>query len=153
MRRLSAVARDDRGEAGGYGLELLIIAPVLLLFVLLLVACGRSAVAHSEVDAAAASAARAASQQHDAISANQAGIAQAQTALADAGVQCGDGVAIDVDTSAFDAPAGQIGSVIVSIKCSVNLSDLAAPLIPGSVSMTGRAASPIDLFREGAGHP
>ena len=152
MNRLRAVARGERGEAGGYGLEILVIAPLLLLFILFLVACGRSASASSKVDAAAASAARAASQQHDAVAANQAGTAQAQTALADAGVRCADDVSINIDTSAFDAPAGQTGSVIVQIKCSVDLSDLAAPLIPGSVRLTGRAASPIDLFREGAGH-
>lgn len=153
MRRSWTQLRDDRGDAGGHALELLVIAPVMLAFVLLLVAYGRTSSVDSEVDAAAASAARAASQQYDAVSAQQAAVVQAQKAMSDAGVQCADGLSVDVDTSGFTAPVGQPGSVVVQVQCTVSLADVAVPGVPGSVRLSGRAASPIDLFREGKDRP
>ena len=152
MRSARGVAAEDRGDAGGHALELLVIAPVMLLFVLLLVAFGRIASASSKIDAAAASAARAASQKYDAVSARNAATVQAQKAITDAGVACGE-LTVDVDTSGFAAAGGQTGSVVVDVHCTVDLSDVAAPGVPGSVHLSGRAASPIDLFREGKGRP
>ncbi len=148
MRSARSLGREDRGDAGGHALELLVIAPVMLLFVLLLVAFGRTASASSKVDAAAASAARAASQKYDAVSARQAATAQAEKAISDAGVACGE-LTVDVDTSGFAVATGQPGSVVIEVHCTVDLSDVAAPGVPGSVHLSGRAASPIDLFREG----
>lgn len=143
---------EQRGDAGGHALELLVITPALLAFVLLLVAFGRVSSADSKVDAAAASAARAASQQYDAVSAQQAALSQARSAMAEAGVQCTD-VSVDVDASGFAAPAGTTGSVVVDVHCTVGLSDVAIPGIPGSKTLSGRAVSPIDLFREGSDRP
>jgi len=133
-------------------LELLIIVPVLLAFVLLLVAVGRVSQAGHQIDAAAASAARAASQQYDAAAAQAAAADQARQSMSQAGVRCGE-LVVDVDTSAFAAPAGTTGSVTVQLSCTVSLSDVAAPGIPGSKTLTGRAASPVDLFREARDRP
>ena len=144
---VNAVIRDERGDGGGHALELLIIVPAFLLFVLLLVAFGRTAAADSKVDAAAASAARAASQQHDATSAQQAADDQVQQAMSAAGIQCGN-LSVDVDTTAFALPFGQPGSVVVEIHCTVDLSNVSAPGIPGSVQLSGKAASPVDIYQE-----
>ncbi len=143
----TTTVRDDRGDAGGHALELLIIAPAFLVFVLLLVAFGRTSAADSKVDAAAASAARAASQQHDASTAQQAADDQVQQAMSAAGIQCGD-LRVDVDTSAFTLPPGQPGSLVVDIHCTVDLSNVSAPGIPGSVQLSGKAASPVDIYQE-----
>jgi len=139
--------RDDRGDAGGHALELLIVASAFVVFVLLLVAFGRTSAAGSKVDAAAASAARAAAQQHDGSAAQQAADDQVQQAMSAAGIQCAN-LRVDVDTSAFALPPGQPGSVVVEIHCSVDLSDVSAPGIPGSVQLSGRAASPVDIYQE-----
>lgn len=150
------VVRDSRGDGGGHAVELLVVATVLLIFVLLLAAFGRASTVGSKVDAAAASAARAASQAYDAASAERAGKAQAAAAILTAGLTCHDWDAardVTVDTSGFAAAAGEPGAVVVTIACTVDLSDVAAPGIPGSTTMTGRAASPIDLYREGRDRP
>lgn len=147
MFSLTRWRNDDRGDAGGHALELLAIAGVMLVFVMLLVAFGRAASTSSKLDAAAASAARAASQQTSQNTAQTAALTQAERALADAGLRCGQ-MQIDVDTSAFSLLAGQPGEVIVEISCTLDLSDIAMPMIPGSARLTGRAASPVDTYQE-----
>lgn len=139
--------RDDRGDAGGHALELLIVGPVMLLFVLTLVAFGRAASTSSEIDAAAASAARAASQQNSQAAAQTAAETQAARALAEAGLRCGQ-LLVEVDASAFALEAGQPGSVTVDIRCTLNLSDIAMPGVPGTAQLSGRAASPVDTYQE-----
>lgn len=149
LRQLSQTARQDRGDAGGHAVELLIIAPAVLLFVLLLVAFGRVASTSSAMDAAAASAARAASQTHDEVTAEEVAMEQVSASIAGAGLNC-SGLAVDVDASAFGLPVGVPGSIVVEIACTVSLSDVALPGIPGSVNLSGRAASPVDILRERA---
>ncbi len=144
---MKAIIGEDRGDAGGHALELMIIAPAFLLFVLLLVAFGRSSAAGSKVDAAAASAARAASQQHAANAAQQAADDQVQQAMTGAGIRCAN-LKVDVDTAAFALPPGQPGSVTVQVHCTVDLSSVSAPGIPGSVQLSGKASSPVDIYQE-----
>jgi len=147
MRWVRRLRPDERGDAGGHALELMVIAPVLLVFVCLLAAFGRFSSTSSKVDAAAASAARAASQQHDQVAAVQAAADQARAAMAEAGLSCAP-LDVITDASAFALPVGEPGSVVVEIRCTLDLSDVAMPGIPGTAQVTGRAASPMDIYQE-----
>ena len=54
---------------------------------------------------------------------------------------------VAVDTTGFVAPVGTDGTVTVTITCTVTIADLAIPGLPGTHTMTGTAASPIDRYR------
>lgn len=141
---------STRGDGGGHALEAAILTPVLLLLLGILVAAGRVSSADGKADAAAASAARAASQQADAASAQAAAETQAAQDFRGQGVSCLP-LNVIVDTAAFSLPPGQPGSVTVTVSCTVSLSDVAIPGLPGSTTLDGSAASSIDIYQEDGG--
>jgi len=135
---------SDRGSAT---VELVILAPTLLLFLLLAIYAGRVAMARQSVHAAAADAARSAS-----IARTQAAAAANARAVADAtlaaeGLRCVD-TQVDLDTAAFMAPIGTPGTVAATVTCTVDLTDLTLPGVPGSRRLTATVTSPLDTYRE-----
>ena len=147
-RRRLAWARDDRGEGGGTALEFLLLAPLVLVFGLLIVAGYRYAINQQTIDSAAASAARAATQQTTAEQAQQVALEQASAALAAGDVSC-QTVDVDVDTGGFAATPGTAATVTATVTCQVSMADLSAvPNLPGTITLTGRALSPLDVHRE-----
>jgi Flp pilus assembly protein TadG len=135
-------------EAGNAALELLILAPVLILLICMVIAAGRIAVARGAIDAAARDAARQASiarSPQDALS----------TARATAGAELGGEhlncsvltVGLPGVYRAFATPLGQPASVTATVRCTVSLSDLILPGLPGSVPLTFSFSSPLDPFR------
>lgn len=121
--------------------------PLLLLFVLLIVAGSRLYSGDQQINSAAASAARAASLQSDPERATTIAREQARAALASAGLACSH-TDVMVDTGGFTAPPGQSAVVTVDISCTVSWSDLAVPGLPGSKDLTASAVSPLDIHRE-----
>ena len=147
-RRRLAWARDDRGEGGGTALEFLLLTPLVLVFGLLIVAGYRYAINQQTIDSAAASAARAATQQTTAEQAQQVALEQASAALAAGDVSC-QTVDVDVDTGGFAATPGTAATVTATVTCQVSMADLSAvPNLPGTITLTGRALSPLDVHRE-----
>ena len=147
-RRRLAWARDDRGEGGGTALEFLLLTPLVLVFGLLIVAGYRYAINQQTIDSAAASAARAATQQTTAEQAQQVALEQASAALAAGDVSC-QTVDVDVDTGGFAATPGTAATVTATVTCQVSMADLSAvPNLPGTITLTGRAVSPLDVHRE-----
>ncbi|HEY7144806.1 MAG TPA: TadE/TadG family type IV pilus assembly protein [Streptosporangiaceae bacterium] len=136
--------KRDR-QAGDAALELVIIAPVLLAFIGLAIAAGRTAVAQGSVDAAARDAARQASIARSPGEAIAAATASAQTALGQDGLNCTPTVTLD--TSGFSVPLGQPAQVSATVSCTVPLSDLVVPGLPGSRTLTYTFTSPLDPFR------
>lgn len=134
--------RDDNGNAA---LELVILAPVLLVLLALVIAAGRTSIAQGSVDAAARDAARQASISLTPAAAQSAGQTSARAALRQDGLDCAPVVA--VDTSEFAIPPGQPASVSATVTCSVSLASLAIPGLPGTVRLQGRFTSPLDLYR------
>lgn len=145
---MSPVHRKAPGgaERGSAVLELVVLAPVLLLFVFLVVFAGRWALAQQAVQAAAAEAARAASIARSAGEAGAAASGAAGASLANQDLRCGS-TSVTVDTGAFGAIVGTPGQVSATVTCVVDMSDLAAPGIPGSRTLTSTSSSPLDTYR------
>jgi Flp pilus assembly protein TadG len=140
MRRLRARLADEQGSVT---VELVLVTPLLILFLLFVVALGRLATSRIDVSGAAAQAARAASIARDPSDATSAAQQTATAALADDHVTCAN---LDVATDTAGFVAG--GTVSVTITCHVDLADLAGLRLPASTAVTGTAVSSIDAFRQ-----
>lgn len=145
--RWARLRRRGNEHGGGDTLELLIITPVLIVLILLVIAAIRHTVGENRVEQATLVAVRAASLERDADSARTAAAETAAASLADAGVTCGD-FTLNIDTSAFDAAPGTPGTVQVTLRCTVDWSDLAVPVLPGTVTLTSTATAPLDITGE-----
>jgi Flp pilus assembly protein TadG len=137
-----SAGRDD----GNAALELVVLAPVLLALLGLVIAAGRTSIAQGSVDAAARDAARQASLALSPAAAQQAGQASARAALARDGLDC-TALRVFIDTRQFGTPVGQPASVRAIVSCTVPLSDLALPGLPGSSTLRGTFSSPLDDYR------
>ena len=146
---VSRAARRGRGlpDQGSAALELAILAPVLLALVALVIAAGRVSVAQNSLAAAARDAARQASIALTPAAARTAALSSARTALADDGLDCAP--VVIVDTAGFAAPPGQPATPVkATVTCTVPLSQLALPGLPGSAELTSSFTSVIDVFRQ-----
>ena len=127
-----------RGDRGYAPVELAPVAIVFLIFLGLLITAGRTTLARLAVSAAARDAARQASISRTPAAAQAA-------ALRGDGQDCAPSVT--VNTSGFAVPAGQPAQVSATVTCTVRLSDLAVPGLPGSRTLTATFTSPLDPFR------
>lgn len=131
--------RDDRGATS---VELVIVAPLLIMFLLLVVGLGRMALARQEVTAAAYEAARAASLERVIQEAADQGRAAARRTLADRGMSCAQ-LLVHIDTSNY-RPGGQVRA---DVTCVSDLGDLLVSGLPGSKTYHTSAVVPIEKFR------
>jgi Flp pilus assembly protein TadG len=132
----------DRGNAA---LELVILAPVILFFLGLMIAAGRTSIAQGSVDAAARDAARQASISRTPAAAQTAALASARTALGQDAIDCAPIVTVDV--AGFEVPVGEPAQVTAQVTCRVSLSDLLVPGMPGSRTLKATFTSPLDPYR------
>jgi Flp pilus assembly protein TadG len=143
MIRTRAFRSGRRRQGGVATLEMsLLMLPVLLLAELG-VAGGRYAQAQAYATAAAYSAARAASLAADTTQAESAAQSAAQASVQGAGAACSDPTENSHGLSDF-TPGG---NVTVTVTCQVSYSDLLLLPLPGGVTVSGTAVSPVDLFR------
>ncbi|NEE02782.1 TadE family protein [Phytoactinopolyspora halotolerans] len=119
--------------------EVVLLAPVLVAVILLIVGFGRYVDRQGDVDAAAREAARAASYERDFASA-QAAARQAAIRALPSGLSCAP-----ADLSGSDFSAG--GTVNVRVSCRVDFSELGFVGFPGSATLEGRSAAPLDQYR------
>ena len=147
IRRLHSVVRRRRPDSGSAALELVLAAPLLVLFIGLVTYAGRIAIAGQSVEAAAAEAARTASISRDGATAAARARAAAADTLNRQGLNCLV-TRVDVDTSAFAAPAGTPGTVTATVSCQVRLAGVVFPGWPGTQTMDALASSPLDTYRE-----
>ena len=131
--------RDERCVAT---LELVLLVPVLVAFVLFAVGMGRLGQARGDIDAVARDAARAGSIARSPDEAAAAAQATASDVLASRDLTCA-GLAVDVDTTVFRAG----GWVRVDVSCTIPLSTLAGVWAPGDKTMQARALALVDTFR------
>ncbi|MFJ8555695.1 TadE family protein [Streptomyces sp. NPDC093676] len=150
MRSTRRYWKRARGDEGSVALEAAIIMPSLIMFVCLAIAGGRLVTSGAKIDAAAEDAAREASLHRTAASAQQAAHQAATESLTDQGITCAS-THVAVDTGGLTVAIGQVGTVTVTVNCTVNLSDLLLPGVPGSRTLTSRATSVVDQYRQREG--
>jgi Flp pilus assembly protein TadG len=140
--------RTGRAEAddGNAALELVILAPVLLALLALVIAAGRVSIAQGSVNAAARDAARQASLSLTPAAAQAAGQVSARTALRQDGLSCSPVVLINVSQFATTRP-GEPAAVTATVRCTISMSDLALPGLPGSARLQAEFTSPLDIYR------
>lgn len=137
------LGRDDGGDAT---LELVILAPVVLILIGLLIAGGRASVAQGAVDAAARDAARQASIARSPSEAQATAIASARFELRQGSLDCTPVVHVTA-AAAFAVPVGQPSQIVARVSCTVPLSGLLVPGLPGSKTLTATFTSPLDPYR------
>ena len=135
MSRQQVLKRPD---AGMMAVEMVLLAPVMVAFLLLVIAFGRYVAVRGEVEAASRDAVRAASIERSAGAAAAAASQTANAALA------GRWQCTDVQMGG-DFVAG--GTITVHLECSVPLTDLGLLGLPGRVTVQGDSAAPLDLYR------
>jgi uncharacterized protein (UPF0333 family) len=144
LRALRGDLRSDRGNAP---LELILVAPLILMLIGLVIAAGRVSTARSAVDAAAREAARQASVAASQAAAQQAAVSGATSALASDDLSCQPTVSLLNLSQAFNSPIGEPVDIRVRVTCVVQLSDLLVPGVPGSITLNARFTSPLDPYR------
>lgn len=134
-------------ERGSATLELVIVMPATLLLLLGIIMAGRLALAQQAVQSVAHDAARAASIERSSSTAQQSANKVANFSLASNGLSCAS-TNVSVTTEGFTTTVGNNATVQAQVTCVVTLADLTAPGIPGSVTITREAVSPIDRYKE-----
>ena len=138
--------RQNNSERGSTAVELAVLAPMVLLVLGLMIAGGRIITAHAHVNQAAETAARAATLARSPSVAQAAATRTGQHSLSQQGVRC-QPAQVQIDTSRFTAPLGQAGQVQVTTACTVTLSNLLLPGLPGTVRIPAEFSSTTDPFR------
>lgn len=136
---MSSGWRSLRSDTGSSVVELVLIAPFLVLVMVFVVLLGRLAMADIDVNTAAHAASRAASLAVDPARARAAGQQTAATIPRGAACNRRD---VKVDTAEF-TPGGVVR---VTITCRISLEDLTG-LLPGVQTLTASSVSPVDPFR------
>lgn len=136
-----------RTQRGSMSVELVVVAPGLILLLLLVGAAGRMVEAQGHLDGAARDAARAASL---AQSAPQAGQAALQAAQADLGGTswCAAG-SVQAQVAGFPAagqPAQPGGAVTATVTCDVDMSPFGLLGFRPATVLSSQAVAPLDVF-------
>ncbi|MGW3681241.1 TadE/TadG family type IV pilus assembly protein [Streptomyces prasinus] len=147
VSRLARWARRTRRDDGSVAIEAAIVVPPLIMFVCLAIAGGRIVTSGAKIDAAAEDAAREASIHRTAASAQAAAQAAAAESLDDQGIACASS-SVNIDVGGLSVPVGQVGTVTVTVSCTVNLADLLLPGAPGARTLTSTATSVVDQYRQ-----
>lgn len=134
--------RTDRNENGALSLEMVLLTPVVVGCILTIAGGARYVESASQVGAASAIAARAASLESGPEAAAAAGRTAARQALTDRGAACVD-LEVDVDVSRFRSG----GAVTATVTCRADLSDVVGFGLPGSKTFTDSAVAPLDRHR------
>ncbi|MGW4657272.1 TadE/TadG family type IV pilus assembly protein [Streptomyces sp. NPDC004279] len=136
-----------RSDEGSAAIEAAIILPALIMFLCMAIAGGRIVTSGAKIDSAAEDAAREASIHRTAAAAQSAAQSAAADSLSDQGITCAS-ANVDIDTGGLSVPVGQVGTVTVTVTCTVNLSDLLLPGVPGAKTLTSTATSVVDQYRQ-----
>ena len=133
-------------QEGSATLELTILAPALLVLLSLAIVAGRIETASSAVEQAAAVGARDASIARTPALARLAATDSVKSSLASQGITCGS-LNVNLDASGFSAPPGTASVVRLTVSCSLALSDVAVPGVPGTRSVQATMTSALDTYR------
>lgn len=132
-------------EEGSAVLEIVLLAPVLILVLAAVIGGARVTLAHQHVDAAAAQAARAASTAANPAAATALARSTAQSAASSGGLAC-TSMAVTVDVNSFHPG----GSVTVRVSCTADLG-AGVPGLSGRRTITGSRSEVIDTYAQVTG--
>jgi Flp pilus assembly protein TadG len=127
---------------GSLTVELVVLTPVVMLFVLLAMSLGRYELAREQVVGAARAAAEAASVAPSAGDAQAAALAAATPVVANQVHSC---TQLNVTAETGDFAPG--GSVRVVVTCQIDVADLLVPGVPGHTAVSAEVSAPIDPYR------
>jgi Flp pilus assembly protein TadG len=136
-----------RGQRGSMSVELVIVAPGLILLLLLVGAAGRVVEAQGHLDGAARDAARAASLAQSPPQAGQAAVQAAQADLGDTS-WCAAG-SVQAQVAGFPAvgqPVQPGAAVTVTVTCEVNMTPFGLLGFRPSTVFSSQAVAPLDVF-------
>jgi hypothetical protein len=146
MNVLRRVLRDESGEVEDIPGLAIVLVGILCPLIAVVIFMGRYGLADNTVQSAAAAAARDASLSGSASDAVPHAKEAAQVALA-GNVKC-ESLNVVIGGDGLSTTLGQTGTVTATITCQIATADLAFPLIPGSLTITETAASPVDPYRQ-----
>ena len=136
--------RDDRGAVS---VEFVLLLPLFALLIAVVVAGARVGLARSAVQQFADSASRQASISRTAAGAVASARQLVESDATSQGLNCVGGVSMSVDASGFGVPLGQPARVGATVRCSVALSDVVAPGMPGAIVVDATSWSTLDRYR------
>lgn len=145
VNTIRRILRDERGEIEDLPGFTILVVGILCPLLAVVIFMGRYGLADNSIQSAAAAAARDAS-----LSRSTDATAHAQTAAQMAlngNVTC-ESLDVEIGGNGLYTTLGQSGIVTATITCRLNTSDLTFPLIPGSITITKTAASPVDPYRQ-----
>jgi len=148
--RIRTVRPQLGQDRGSEAIQAAIVTPLLIAFVSMAIAAGRLVLAGDKIDAAAEDAARSASIERTFTGAQSAASAAAARSLSDQGIRCSS-KSVSIDASGLTVPLGQVGTVTVTVTCTVPLSDLLLPGAPGTKTLTSSFTSVVDAYRSRQG--
>lgn len=122
-------------------LEMVLMTPIFVIFIMFLAMLGRLVDAQSQVEGAARDAARAASVARSVGAAGEFAQRAASESLG-GGTPCTGGPQIAM----IPDPWGPGGQVRVTVTCDVDLGDVSFGSLPGSRRLVGEAVAPIDFY-------
>ena len=131
--------RDERGTAA---VELVLLAPALVVILLFVVGLARMAHASQQVESVAADAARAASLERNTGSAGSVAQQAARSSLDKAGLSCAP-MSVNAHVGSYQPG----GSVRVTVSCTAQLRDVAMAGFPGTRQFTATSVVPIETYR------
>jgi Flp pilus assembly protein TadG len=144
---MTADREPTAADRGSMSVELVVIAPALVLLLLLVGAGGRWVESHGSIDGAARDAARAASIARTPGEAVSLAQQSAQADLSSSG-WCHAGT-VNVGVTGFPASAQasvQGADVTVSVTCAVNMAPFTLLGFKAAMPVTGTAVAPLDPF-------
>ncbi|MUN35379.1 pilus assembly protein [Actinomadura sp. NEAU-AAG5] len=144
-RKGTSVRAGGTRDAGNAVVETAILAPVFIAFLAGLLVAMRVSHGSAVVAQAAADAARHASIARTAHQAKDEASTSAMHTLRDRGLHCTPSVRLDL--SGFNRPVGQPATVSARVTCTIQLSDVGLPGMPGARTVTKTHRSPIDPYR------
>ncbi len=130
---------------GSMSIEAVIIIPAFLVFLSLIIAIARVAIAESDVHAAAVEGVRHALRQPHSSDGDHIAYQAASDHLAKEGITCLT-LEITTETTALNLTPGQPGSLTATITCVVPLADLVVPGMPGQVTLTESFTTMINAY-------
>ncbi|HEY0620744.1 MAG TPA: TadE family protein [Kribbella sp.] len=130
--------RRCRSERGSMAVEIVLLAPVMMAFMMLVVAGGRYVSVRGDIEAASRDAVRAATLERTESAAQAAVVDIATASLQDVGA---------CQTPRLDGLFESGGMLTVTISCEVSYDGLGLIGLPGSKTVTISSSAPIDLYR------